>query len=578
MNVSTEDFAELSGFRRDLLIVIGGLNTPKGLEIKTELEQYYDDTIHHGRLYPNLDTLTEQGLVEKIAVNNRSNGYNLTDLGEAHIQARRKWETNRTSSPDTETANIPTELGNKPTKHPDTEQPESNEPTNAAPHMGSLPNGRVDTLTVTVLDYDTDPESNHVARLQVKLQDGTELPLDIWHDLELDWVVGAKYTIEQAQHKSWEGNTGTDHKLNSTKDFHATRIDTNSSTSAPDPDPKKDKHSSDAPDTEETEPDLQQRDLVISLVKLAQELGHLPNPDEINERGKYRYQRYQEEFGNLYNACQEAGILPDDVTIQDFHGEEALEPVEEADDINSDPKTKSTSQSTSDPAVAQGIDEAAVELKESEEIDEADTPEAKLDETSAFNSDVDRPSFHGSADIDASEMISEIQLFADIIDEPPTKELVVGYGKYPADEYRTAFGSWDAALEAAGFDPEEMPDWSARSNTNVEILDGIRLVAEKLGHAPTTTETEKHVDFSPGLATLRFGSWSDALETAGLDPSERPSVQDSGAADNTNNRKTDGSIPEDDDDKDTEEQDSIQGVIEETLEDMLSSSDDGDSI
>lgn len=336
--------------------------------------------------------------------------------------------------------------------------------------------------------------------------------------------------------------------------------------------------SEDSPDTEETAPDLQRRDLVISLVKLTQELGHLPNPDEINERGEYRYQRYLEEFGNLFNACQAAGILPDDVTIQDFHGKEATEPVEETDDIESDPKTKSASQSTSDPAVARGIDEADAELEESDEIGEADAPEEKSVETNAFISDVDRPGFDGSTEIDRSEIISEIQLFADIIDEPPTRELVVGYGKYPVDEYRTAFGSWDAALEAAGFDPAEMPDWSARSNTNVEILDGIRLVAEKLGHAPTTTETGKHVDFSPGLATLRFGSWSDALETAGQDPSERPSVRDSGTAVSTNNRNTDGSIPEDDDGGDTGEQDSIHSVIEEKLEEMLLSSDNDDPI
>ncbi|MDZ5812987.1 hypothetical protein U4E84_16745 [Halorubrum sp. AD140] len=336
--------------------------------------------------------------------------------------------------------------------------------------------------------------------------------------------------------------------------------------------------SEDSPDTEETAPDLQRRALVISLVKLTQELGHLPNPDKINERGEYPYQRYQEEFGNLFNACQAAGILPDDVTIQDFHGEEATEPVEEADNIESDPKTKSASQSTSDPAVTQGIDEAEAELGESDKIDESDAPEGKSVKTNAFISDVDRPSFDGSAEIDESEMLSEIRLFADIINEPPTKELVVGYGKYPADEYRTSFGSWDAALEAAGFDPAEMPDWSARSNTNVEILDGIRLVAEKLGHAPTTTETGKHVDFSPGLATLRFGSWSDALQIAGLEPSERPSVQDSGTADSTDNRNTDGRIPEDDDDGDTEEQDSMHSVIEETLEDMLLSSDDDDPI
>ena len=336
--------------------------------------------------------------------------------------------------------------------------------------------------------------------------------------------------------------------------------------------------SEDSPDTEETAPDLQRRDLVISLVKLTQELGHLPNPNEINERGEYPYHRYQEEFGNLFNACQAAGILPDDVTRQDFHGEEATEPVEETDDIESDPKTKSASQSTSDPAVAQGIHETDAELGESDETDESDASKGKPVKNNASVSDVDRPSFDGSTNIDRSEVISEIQLFADIIDEPPTKELVVGYGKYPEDEYRTAFGSWDDTLEAAGFDPAEMPDWSARSNTNVEILDGIRMVAEKLGHAPTTTETEEHVDFSPGLATLRFGSWSGALETAGLDPSERPSVQDSGTADSTDNRNTDGSIPEDDDDRDTEEQDSIHSVIEETLEDILLSSDDDDPI
>jgi len=38
---------------------------PHGLAIKDELENYYEKEIHHGRLYPNLDTLVEKGLIEK---------------------------------------------------------------------------------------------------------------------------------------------------------------------------------------------------------------------------------------------------------------------------------------------------------------------------------------------------------------------------------------------------------------------------------------------------------------------------------------------------------------------------------
>jgi len=38
---------------------------PHGLAIKEALEDYYEKEIHHGRLYPNLDTLVEKGLIER---------------------------------------------------------------------------------------------------------------------------------------------------------------------------------------------------------------------------------------------------------------------------------------------------------------------------------------------------------------------------------------------------------------------------------------------------------------------------------------------------------------------------------
>jgi len=84
---------DLTGFQRDLLYTIAGHDEPHGLAIKDELEEYYESEIHHGRLYPNLDTLVEKGLVEKGQLDRRTNYYDLTRRGRREIEARREWES-----------------------------------------------------------------------------------------------------------------------------------------------------------------------------------------------------------------------------------------------------------------------------------------------------------------------------------------------------------------------------------------------------------------------------------------------------------------------------------------------------
>lgn len=84
---------DMTGFQRDLLYVIAGYEgNPKGLSIKREVESYYNTEINHGRLYPNLDTLVEKGLVEKGELDKRTNYYQLTDRGRREIEARQEWE------------------------------------------------------------------------------------------------------------------------------------------------------------------------------------------------------------------------------------------------------------------------------------------------------------------------------------------------------------------------------------------------------------------------------------------------------------------------------------------------------
>lgn len=87
----------LTGFQRDLLTIVAGLDEPHGLAVKEEADEYYDSEINHGRLYPNLDTLVQNGLVEKTAKDRRTNCYSLTEKGVEAIQDRREWEEERTS-------------------------------------------------------------------------------------------------------------------------------------------------------------------------------------------------------------------------------------------------------------------------------------------------------------------------------------------------------------------------------------------------------------------------------------------------------------------------------------------------
>lgn len=91
---------DLTGFQRDMLFIIAGMSNdpdsdekgPNGLAVKRQIEEYYEEEIHHGRLYPNLDTLVEKGLVKKGEIDPRTNYYAVTRRGMGEIAQRRRWE------------------------------------------------------------------------------------------------------------------------------------------------------------------------------------------------------------------------------------------------------------------------------------------------------------------------------------------------------------------------------------------------------------------------------------------------------------------------------------------------------
>lgn len=84
-------YDELNAFQRDVLRGIRAIEQrpedQSGLNIKRELETWYNAEINHGRLYPNLDILADKGLVEKSKLDNRTNKYELSDEGRRLLEA-----------------------------------------------------------------------------------------------------------------------------------------------------------------------------------------------------------------------------------------------------------------------------------------------------------------------------------------------------------------------------------------------------------------------------------------------------------------------------------------------------------
>ena len=81
---------ELTAFQYNILVILGR-ESMYGLAIKRELEAYYGDEVNHGRLYPNLDELVTNGLIEKSELDKRTNQYALTDEGYETVREQLTW-------------------------------------------------------------------------------------------------------------------------------------------------------------------------------------------------------------------------------------------------------------------------------------------------------------------------------------------------------------------------------------------------------------------------------------------------------------------------------------------------------
>lgn len=81
-----------TAFRLNALAAAAALGDPSGQDIQRYLERHPNETtlddINHGRLYPHLDALVEDGLLEKGTHDKRTNSYSITDDGRSLLAER----------------------------------------------------------------------------------------------------------------------------------------------------------------------------------------------------------------------------------------------------------------------------------------------------------------------------------------------------------------------------------------------------------------------------------------------------------------------------------------------------------
>lgn len=137
-------------------------------------------------------------------------------------------------------------------------------------------------------------------------------------------------------------------------------------------------------------------------------------------------------------------------------------------------------------------------------------------------------------------LLEELESLGERLGRTPTQAAMDGQGAYDPIVYIERFGSWEVAVERAGFDPEDLNRHRYASITdeslakklrqlvnNSETKDGrfradllaeLRRLANDLGETPTIAQMEQYGEYSSSPYIKHFGSWNEAVAEAGLEP------------------------------------------------------------
>ena len=241
-------------------------------------------------------------------------------------------------------------------------------------------------------------------------------------------------------------------------------------------------------------------ELLDDLVRLIREQGRAPTKAVLEDKGRFGQTTYSAHFGSWAGALAELGLTPNQGRPTD---RELIAALREFANYGSVGPTASLSKRDMD---ERGPHSYRLYRERFGSWDAA-LVEAGLNPTSRLTRE------------ELLEAINELAAAVGL-DHPgasaPTVHDLIAEGRYSLHPFIHEFGSWNEAVEAAGYIPNEGRPVYSPEYSMEELLAELRRVADDLNETPTTETFAAHSSFGTTTYELRFGSWHRALELAGL--------------------------------------------------------------
>jgi hypothetical protein len=255
-------------------------------------------------------------------------------------------------------------------------------------------------------------------------------------------------------------------------------------------------------------------ELVGEIERLAVQLGHRPNHDEL--RAYIPDERVPDESEGSLNEALAAADVPDERDMTPTHSLTRQRFDESTDDVPS--HTDLLAELNVVRARASGLPLAEA-FEERGVIGEHhyDIQFGGLNEAIAALEGIDTRTFREPTrrieSVPGPIIADYVAELTDILGRPPLVEEVIHFGDATVDDVLDAFDTWDEVVDTT------VPDdtWS-----NEDLLAEIESVGQELGRPPMLTEMTEVGSVPWPCYPRRFGSWSTALAHVGVDVSDVP--------------------------------------------------------
>ncbi len=229
--------------------------------------------------------------------------------------------------------------------------------------------------------------------------------------------------------------------------------------------------------------------LIKELQSIADQLGRPPSLREIDELSSYSRTTYQDRFESWNNAVEEAGLEPEHSSTANIEDRELLEELNRlAENLDRTPRQRDMEQ--------QGKYSVTTYQNRFGSWNEA---LRKADHQPTIQWKLDR-----------HDLLSELRRLGSRLGSSPTAAEMDEEGTFSSWVYLSEFGSWNDALEAAGYDSNQ-PDALSRTELQTEL----KRLMDELDRTPRKRDMIGYGEYSPEPYRRRFGSWNAALQSVG---------------------------------------------------------------